>query len=392
MKVFRRPLNDCAVCVTQAAGRRGQTVIIFGSYAPSLVSVRGALIEDAVRRGHKVVAVGPQMDQSTAAVLRFLGAEPIEIEVTNTSTNPIDLVGALRQFRRLLREHSPDVLFSYAIKPVIVAALAGRAERVPRIVSLITGLGYAFTGGAEPRRRMSRLAASILYRAALRRSDMVLFENPDDERHFRDLRLLAATTPSTVVDGCGIDLDQFPVTRLPTEPAFLMIARLLKDKGVREFTEAVRRVKAELPGIRIALVGFLDPSPDSITDADLAELIAAGVDFKGRLDDVRPALADCSVYVLPSYREGLPRSILEAMAMGRAIITTDAPGCRETVEHGVNGLLVPPRDAKALYEAMMRLARDHGLREAMGRESRRLAEAKYDIHRVNRSILEAAGL
>ena len=366
--------------------------MIFGSYAPSLVNVRGALIEDAVKRGHKVVAVGPQMDPSTAAALRSLGAEPVELAVTNTSINPFDLLSGLRQFRRLLRRHRPDVLFSFAVKPVIISALAGRAERVPRIVSLVTGLGYAFTGGNELRRRMSRLVAATLYRAAFRRSDVVLFENPDDERHFRELGLVSANTPTKVVNGCGIDLEQFPLTPLPAKPSFLMIARLLRDKGVREFEGAVRRLKNEAPDAEIALVGYLDPSPDSITEADLAEVIDAGVDFKGRLGDVRPAIADCSVYVLPSYREGLPRSILEAMAMGRPIITTDAPGCRETVEHGRNGLLVPPRDPEALYEAMMRLARDRDLREAMGRESRKLAETKYDIHRINRSILEAAGL
>ena len=388
----RRLRNDPAVRVSKVAGRPGQTVMIFGSYAPSLVNVRGALIEDAVKSGHKVVAVGPQMDESTAAALRSLGAEPVELNVTNTSVNPFNLLSGLRQFRCVVRKYRPDVLFSFAVKPVIIAALAGRAERVSRIVSLVTGLGYAFTGGNELRRRVSRLVASTLYRAAFRRSDVVLFENPDDERHFRDLGLVSADTPTKVVNGCGIDLEQFCLTPLPVEPSFLMIARLLKDKGVREFEAAVRRVKRELPDARVTLVGYLDPSPDSITEADLAQLIDAGVDFEGRLDDVRPAIGDCSVYVLPSYREGLPRSILEAMAMGRPIITTDAPGCRETVEHGGNGLLVPPRDAEALYEAMMHLAGDPALREAMGRVSRQLAETKYDIHRVNRSILEAAGL
>jgi glycosyltransferase involved in cell wall biosynthesis len=278
------------------------------------------------------------------------------------------------------------------VKPVVAAALAGRAERVPKIVSLITGAGYAFTGGRELKRVVSRIAASLLYRAALKRSDVIVFQNRDDERLFRRLALVAVGRETHIVNGSGIDLRQFSPVPLPARPSFLMIARLLKDKGIREFADAAARVKAEHPKVAIALVGYLDPSPDSITEAEMDELVRRGIDFKGRLADVRPAIADCSVYVLPSYREGTPRSVLEAMAMGRAIITTDAPGCRETVIDGANGFLVPPRDADALYHAMMHFVRDPDHVPTMGRESRRIAEAKYDVTRVNQELLRLCGL
>jgi glycosyltransferase involved in cell wall biosynthesis len=171
-----------------------------------------------------------------------------------------------------------------------------------------------------------------------------------------------------------------------------MISRLLGDKGIREFASAAARLKRERPDVEIALVGWRDESPDSISQAELDAIVGAGVMFLGKLDDVRDALGGCSVYVLPSYREGTPRSVLEALAVGRPIITTDAPGCRETVVDGDNGLLVPPRDANALYRAMLRLADDPALRARMAENSRRLAEAKYDVRQVNRAILDAAGL
>jgi glycosyltransferase involved in cell wall biosynthesis len=171
-----------------------------------------------------------------------------------------------------------------------------------------------------------------------------------------------------------------------------MIARFLKDKGLREYGEAARRLKEEHPDIPVRLVGWLDQSPDAISEGDLLAIEAAGVQMLGKLDDVRPAITGCSVYVLPSYREGTPRSVLEAMAVGRAIVTTDAPGCRETVVDGENGFLVPPRDADSLYRAMKRFADDSGLAREMGKRSREIAEAKYDAHNVTGELLRHAGL
>jgi glycosyltransferase involved in cell wall biosynthesis len=172
-----------------------------------------------------------------------------------------------------------------------------------------------------------------------------------------------------------------------------MIARLVRDKGIREFAAAAKRIKAAHPDIPISLVGPFDPSPDSLRHDELDELVACGVDYRGAMPDVRPAIADCSVFVLPSfYREGTPRSVLEAMAMGRAIVTTDMPGCRETVREGVNGFLVPPHDSDALYRAMIRFVDEPELAAPMGAASRELAEAKYDVREVNANLLRYAGL
>jgi glycosyltransferase involved in cell wall biosynthesis len=371
----------------------GKTVLLIGSYAPSLLTFRGPLIEAMLARGHRVVAAAPNMSNETKAALQGLGAEPRELPLVNASLNPIGMARAFGQLRALIRDVKPDVSFAYTIKPVILAALAGRAERVPRIVSLITGLGYAFGEGREPKRRVARSAAMLLYRLALARSDSIIFQNPDDQALFRRLWLLRPGQPSHVVNGSGIDLDHFAQAPLPPRPAFLMVARLLKDKGVPEYAEAAKRLKAAHPEVSAALVGYLDPSPDSLTREELDAIVRDGIDFKGQLDDVRPAIADCSVYVLPSaYREGVPRSVLEAMAMGRAIITTDAPGCRETVVQGENGFLVPPHDADALYAAMLTFVETPELARAMGSASRRIAEEKFDVRKVNEDLLGYSGL
>lgn len=176
-------------------------------------------------------------------------------------------------------------------------------------------------------------------------------------------------------------------------PHFLLIARLLGDKGIREYVQAAKLVKQQYPEAQFDLVGGLDTNPTSISQAELDQWIAAGtINFLGRLSDVRPAIAACSVYVLPSYREGTPRTVLEAMAMGRAVITTDAPGCRETVVNGDNGFLVPVKDADALAQAMLRFIEQPGLIAQMGQRSRSIAEEKYDVHKVNAQMLEGMGL
>lgn len=358
----------------------------------SLINFRGPLIAELAARGHEVFALAPAIDDSVAARLRALGAKPVSIRLGRTSLNPFGALATLRDLKRTLRAIAPDIAFAYTIKPIILGAAAARAAGVPRFVCLVTGLGYAFTGGREAKRVFSRIVGKRMYKRAFRRAFLAVFQNPDDLGEFRRLGLLPPRLPTLLINGSGVDVDHYAHSPLPPGPSFLMIARLLKDKGVREFADAAGRLKAERPDIRISLVGFIDISPDGISTAELDRLVAAGVDYRGPQDDVRPALREHSVYVLPSYREGTPRSVLEAMAMGRAVITTDAPGCRETVVDGVNGLLVPPKDSESLYRAMRRFVDEPALIAPMGAESRRIAEEKYDVRKVNASLLAASGL
>jgi glycosyltransferase involved in cell wall biosynthesis len=372
--------------------RAREKVVIFGSYAPSLVNFRGSLIEAIANRGHDVLAIAPAIDLATAKALRGLGARTREVDVDNQSLNPLGIVRTVRGLARLLRDERPGVILSYTIKPVVIGAFAASAAGIPKIVSLITGAGYAFTGGSELKRLISRAAATALYRMALRRSSAVVFQNADDERLFRDLGLVASSQKVDRVNGSGVDLDHFSTSPHPPRTAFLMVSRLLGDKGIREFAAAAKRLKTQHPEVPIHLVGYLDSSPDSIAETELRAILDSGVIFHGRLDDIRPAMEQCSVYVLPSYREGTPRSVLEAMAMGRAIITTDAPGCRDTVNPSVNGVLVAPRDVESLYRAMLHFVETPGLDSRMGSQSRKIAESKYDVRKVNAALMRIMGL
>lgn len=367
-----------------------RTVVVLGSYAPSLILFRGPLIEALVGRGYRVVAMAPAIDDKVAGKLRALGAEPRQVDLVNASLNPLATLKSVAALRRIFAEVGPHAVLSYTIKPVTLGSLAAAAAGVPKIIALITGLGFAFIPGAGAKRRIGRAVATFLYRRALRKAHVVIFQNPDDRQFFTDHKLLLGKE-AHVVNGSGIDLAHFTPAPLPSEPRFLMIARLLGDKGVREYAEAAAALKKRHPQVKFGLVGYFDPSPDGITQEEFERWNGA-VDFLGKLDDVRPALADASVYVLPSYREGTPRSSLEAMAMGRPIVTTDAVGCRETVEDGVNGFLVDVRSADSLAAGMEKFIRDPSLMVPMGAASRRLAERKFDVHRVNEAILAAAGL
>lgn len=370
-----------------------ECVVIIGSYAPSLTVFRGALIKTLIERGYRVFALAPEIDEPIRAQLIALGATPRSIRLSRASLNPLHALLLARELRSALREIGPHVVIAYTIKPIAFGAWASRQAGARHFVALITGLGYAFTGRMDNWRKLvSRAAAWALYRAALAKAGSIIFQNEDDCRAFARLRLTPPGARTLVVAGSGVELDRFRPAPLPSEPAFLMIARLLVNKGVREYADAALRLKREFPQIRVMLAGFLDGSADAIAAKELDGMIAGGVEYLGRLYDVRPAIAQASVYVLPSYREGTPRSVLEAMAMGRPIVTTDAPGCRGTVEENVNGILVPPRDPSALYRAMRRFAVEPGLAARFGRASRARAEKHFDVHRVNAAMLGHIGL
>ncbi len=371
---------------------QSRRVVLFGSSAPSLVHFRGRLIQEMIRRGHKVTAIASNIDATTDEILRSYGATPVSLAFGRTSLNPGEVMRVSRKLRDLLRELQPDVLIAYTIKPILFGVPAARAAGVGRVVTLVTGLGYAFTGGREFVRMVSRVAAAFLYRRAFSKADMVVFQNEDDRADFARLRVLPPTVPTGLINGSGVDLDLFPPSAPPGDVSFLMIARLVGDKGLREFAAAARRLKEQHPEIKVSLIGSLDTEPHAITQQELESYIEWGIDYLGPQVDVRPFLAGHSVYVLPSYREGTPRSVLEALATGRAVITTDAPGCRQTVEHGRNGLLVPPRNADALLQAMLHMVRNPRLLAPMGAASRVRAEEKYDVRKVNESLLRLAEL
>ncbi|EUC71634.1 glycosyl transferase [Alcanivorax sp. 97CO-5] len=369
--------------------------MLIASYPDSIVKFRGALISNFINAGYQVHVAVPKLDSSPdiAKRLNDIGVIVHDIPLHRTGLNPFKDLYTLLSLRKLIMHIEADCVLGYTIKPVIYGSLAAWLSSVKHRFALITGLGYAFTGEAEGLRKVLRTVIKQLYRFSLSRNSLVFFQNPDDEALFRELGILRPSISSCVVNGSGVDVTEYAVSPLPERPSFLLIARLLGDKGVREYAQAAALVKARYPDVSFRLVGWIDDNPDAISQKELDEWVNLGtIDFLGKLSDVRPAIADSSVYVLPSYREGTPRTVLEAMAMGRAVITTDAPGCRETVVDGDNGFLVPVKDVPALADSMIRLIENPVKVKTMGIRSRQIAEEKYDVHKVNAVMLRKMGL
>lgn len=370
-------------------------IMIIGGIPESLVNFRGDLIRSWCALGHQVVALSAPASESLVEAIKLTGARFRPIPIRRASLNPLSDFKALASMVKMVREEKPDKIFSYTIKPVIYTAFSlmvtgVKAEYYP----MITGLGYTFSGTGLKRSLLNKVSV-LLYRLALKRSRITFFQNSEDLQLFENIKIISPDKETVVTNGSGVNIGIFNFCKATNdqELSFLLIGRLLFSKGLREYVEAAQIIKVRHPHITFKLLGALDPSPDSIGQADLKNWQTEGLfDYFPQADDVRSYLKDCSVYVLPSYREGTPRSVLEAMAMGRPIITTDAPGCRETVEDGVNGFLVPVKDSKALAEAMERFIKNPALVEQMGRESRRIAEEKYDVHKVNEVINRAMGL
>ena len=369
-------------------------VIVVGSYADSLITFRGPLLQRLVSQGHEVIACAPSAPDDIIEALDAMGVTYRDVPFDRAGMRPDRDFRVLRVLIALFRELKPDVVLSYTIKPVIYGMLAAGLAGVPGRFAMITGLGYTFIGSTM-KARLVGLVTRQLYRLSLRRAKRVFFQNPDDRALFEHYGLTRGPDQAAIINGSGVDLNVFRPAPIPDDgPSFLLIARLLTDKGIREYVDAARMIRAKHPASAFHLVGWLDEgNPAGITKAELEGWVDEGVvHYHGQLQDVRPVIAASSVYVLPSYREGTPRTVLEAMAMGRPIVTTDAPGCRETVEHGENGFLVPVRDADALVEAMVRFVEEPSLIQAMGRRSRQIAEQKYDVYEVNNVILRTMGL
>lgn len=376
--------------------------LIIASYPASILKFRGALIKALQDKGFEIHIAAPEFDvySEERNNLIELGYIVHDIPMQRTGTNPLNDVKTLSALYLLMKKIKPSHVMGYTIKPIIYGSLAAKLARVPHRFALITGLGYAFQGADEQDYKKSNLQKVMhkLYSVALASTHKVFFQNPDDEALFRTMKILQPKTSTTVVNGSGVDISEYSVQPFATIddiliPRFLLIARLLGDKGVREYAQAAKIIKEKYPQAQFDLVGWIDDNPDAIEQQELDNWINEGLfNFWGKLDDVKPAIAVSSIYVLPSYREGTPRTVLEAMAMGRPIITTDAPGCRETVIDGYNGYLVPVKAVEELAAAMEYFIVNPALIIEMGKASRQLVEEKFDVDAVNQFMLEAMGL
>ena len=346
---------------------------------------RGELVRAIAKKGYAVTVTGP--DRTDVDRIRDLGAEFMEIPLRKNGTSILeDLRYCLRLFR-LMRKVKPDAVLGYTVKPVVYGAIAAKLAGVRNYSGMVTGGGYVFTANSL-RARVLGSIVSLLYKLGLACCRRVIFQNGDDREEFIRRRLVRPDK-CRVVNGSGVNMETFQPAPYPAGIAFFMLSRLLRSKGVLEYLQAAKLVKAGHPEVRFMLLGKYEPGmQDALTPEEIGEYFASGiVERFDEAAEVRPFYRRCSVYVLPSYREGTPRTVLEAMAMARPIITTDANGCRETVEDGVNGFLVPVRDPEAVAEKMLWFIEHPGQVEAMGRESLRICGEKFDVHKVNGEML-----
>ncbi len=369
-----------------------QHIAIISNEPSSLFNFRGDLIRAIASSGHRITAMSAPGSTEQIQKIEALGAKFRSYPVQRNGLNPLRDIQTFFALRKSFQELKPDVVLAYTIKPVIWGGITAHLTNAPKFYALIEGLGYAFQGGSW-NRKLTGMLAAMLYRIALRKSDKVIFLNQDNKEFFLTNKIIPSEK-STLIDGIGLDLAWYAPSQFPEgNPVFLCIARLLGEKGLREYAQAAHIVKQRYPDAVFRLLGPPDPSPDRISLDEVHEWQEKRfIEYLGATDDIRPYISACHVYVLPSYHEGMPRTVLEAMATGRPILTTTVPGCKETVVQGENGFLVPVRDVDALVERMIWFIEHRDQWPRMGQASRKMAEERFDVHKINADLLRIMGL
>jgi glycosyltransferase involved in cell wall biosynthesis len=366
-------------------------ILIIGALPSSLLNFRGDLIKSFVACGHQVVTMASNATNDEMTRIESLGVKYIDYVVQRNGLNPLSDIKTFLNFRRVFLNESPELVLAYTIKPIIWGGVAARFTGINNFNALVTGLGYAFQKGSFLKNILIQVVKT-LYRLSLKNASGVIFQNKDNQQVFIDNNLVESNRCS-LVNGSGVDLSRFEKSKLTVVNSFLLIARLLGDKGIREYVQAAKIVKIKYPHATFNLVGPADPSPDGISIKEVRTWHNdAVIIYHGGTDDVRPYIEKSNIFVLPSYHEGMPRTVLEAMAMGRPILTTNVPGCKETVVKGENGWLVEKANVEALAERMIWFIENQGEWQRMGDKSHEMAIEKFDVHKVNQELLKIMGL
>ena len=371
-----------------------KTLALLGKNAQHVLAFRGSLIRAAQANGHRVIALTSPASARARHRLREAGVEHFDTPLRGGTISPLRDLQFQTTVSDILKAQRVDALLAYNPKCIAFGPIAARRAGVKNVAALVTGLGFAFTGRSLARRCI-RFFSTRLYKRSLAACDAVFFQNATDREELTALGVLANVPNARVhmIAGSGVDLEFFPGQPVPIQTHFLMISRPLKDKGVAEFAQACKIVRTSNPAIRCTLICAWDDNPSSFTRADIARWAQEGCfDAVDEVEDVRPHLGACTTFVLPSYREGTSKVVLEAMATGRAIISTDAIGCRDPIAPNVNGLLVATHSATELAAAMLELAHDPARNAAMGAASRRIAQEKYNAKPIDAAILHALNL
>jgi glycosyltransferase involved in cell wall biosynthesis len=353
------------------------------------------LIESLRRAGHEIIAVAPSFTPEISSWCADVGVTMELTSLDNQSLNPFRDVAAIGQLYQIVKRCRPDVVMGYTHKPALYTAFAAKAASVPRVTMMVTGMGFGFEPGDGLARKIVPAITRTLFRIGCDACDTVIFHNKDNRDYFLAEKLLKQPEKAVVVGGSGVDLSDFkplPLDRTePEEITFLLIARIVRYKGILEYARAAEALRPRFPKAKFLLAGYHDSNPLAYSDREW-RFIQDQVEYLGPSNDVCALFRRSHVYVLPSYGEGMPRTVLEAMASGRAIVTTDTYGCRDTVEEGVNGHLVPTRDWQSLAKAMERFLTGESSFESMGAASLERVRRLFDVELVNRQMIDALGL
>lgn len=361
-------------------------IVVITSHTPSLICFRLDMLKAFIETGYTVIAVGDEGEEEWVPKFREYDIEYYSAPMVRNGLNPFEDLVTFRALYKLLKEIRPDKVFLNQAKAVVYGGIATRMLKM-ETYSLVSGIGTGFRDESL-KFKIIRQIMKFQYKLALAQNESVIFHNKDDKDIFVKWKLVK-TERCSVVYGSGVNMEQFSYTpiKTPEKTVFLLVARILRCKGVEEYLEACKKIKEDFANVECMLVGPFDTNPSALSEADL-EPYRQYVDYYGEQADVRPFLKKCTVFILPSYYEGLPKSVLEAMSVGRAIITTDAPGNRDVVEDGENGFLVPIKDVDQLYKKMRYMVEHPEIQSEMGKKSRYYVEEKFDVNKVNAEIIK----
>ncbi|MFZ3588953.1 glycosyltransferase family 4 protein [Bacillus sp. DJP31] len=366
-------------------------IAVLSSHTSSLFWFRLDMMKEFIENGHTVIALGSEPVSDWKSKFEVYNIQYRQLDVDRNGMNPLKDLRTIMSLHEFMKKERPDKVFAYQAKTVVYGSIAAKINGITEFYPLIAGLGSIFRGTGL-KNKIVKTIMKMEYRFACQFSKKVFFQNHDDKNEFTQNGLIK-DDKTVIINGSGVNLDKFKPTPFPQEPSFLFIGRLIKDKGIMEYLEACKEVKKSHPKVRCLLVGPYDSNPSALKPEELKPYIKSGIiEYFGEQNDVRPFITQCTTYVLPSYHEGTPKTVLEAMAMGRSIITSNAPGCRETVTDGLNGFLVKVKDINGLVDRMEYMISNPEVIQTMGDESAKIASRKYDVKIINKTIMKSMEL
>lgn len=372
-----------------------KNIILIGTIASSIYGFRLDLVKALLAKNYQVYAFVSEYTSEDLEKIKSLGVIPVTYQLNRGGLNPIADIIATYKLSQQIKEIQPDLVFSYFVKPVIFGTLAAKLAKVPKIIGMLEGLGYTFTEqpeGLSSKIKLIKAIQTLLYHISLPLVDKLIFLNPDDPKDLLE-KYHIKVKKVEILGGIGLNLQDYPYVPASYNQddhiRFLFIGRLLKEKGIHEFISAVKIVKQKYPKAIFTVLGSIDTANlGALSQQQLDEYISSGlIEYPGHVNNVNDWIIQSHIFVLPSYREGVPRSTQEAMAIGRAVITTDVPGCRETVVDGVNGFLVKRWNPEKLAEKMIYFIENPSQIKLMGDESHQIAIEKFDANKVNQRLL-----